>query len=197
FRGESLMTRLRYHHLLAGTALAVILAAIPLGSLALDRSKMAPATAPAEQTAIDASSPAPAATTQAVTTEPAPTTAATTEPAATVESTVVADQAAAVDPMASLDPADRPFADKIRDLFTAPSERIFASKKERAAAEAFYQSRNYVPLWLDKAVENARATSAIARLKNADADGLEASDYKTPQFAGLTGDALAEADLKL
>ena len=52
-------------------------------------------------------------------------------------------------------------------------------------------------MWVDKGLENARATSAIARLKNADADGLEASDYKTPNFAGLTGDALAEADLKL
>jgi murein L,D-transpeptidase YcbB/YkuD len=197
-RGESLMTRLRYHHLLAGTALAVILAAIPLGSLALDRSKTAPAAAPAEQTAIEASSPAPAATTEPLTsTEPVPTTAATTEPAATVESTVAAEQAPVVDPMASLDPADRPFAEKIRDLFAAPSDRIFASKKERAAAEAFYQSRNYVPMWLDKGVENARASSAVARLKNADADGLEASDYKTPHLAGLTGDALAEADLKL
>ena len=40
-------------------------------------------------------------------------------------------------------------------------------------------------------------TSAIARLKDADADGLDASDYKTPTFAGLGPDALAEADLKL
>jgi murein L,D-transpeptidase YcbB/YkuD len=34
-------------------------------------------------------------------------------------------------------------------------------------------------------------------LKNADADGLEVGDYKTPNFAGLGSDALAEADLKL
>ena len=198
------MTRLRYHHMLAGTTLAVILAAIPLGSLALDRSKTAPgAGSPAEQTSTEASSPALAATIESVTTtepaattETAPTTAVNSEPAAAVESTVAAEQAV-VDPLASLDPADRPIAEKIRDLFAASSDRIFANKKERAAAEAFYQSRNYAPLWVDKGLENARATSAIARLKNADADGLEASDYKTPNFAGLTGDALAEADLKL
>ncbi len=198
------MTRLRYHHMLAGTALAVILAAIPLGSLALDRSKTAPGSgSPAEQTSTEASSPALAATIESVTTtepaattETAPTTAINSEPAAAVESTVAAEQAV-VDPLASLDPADRPIAEKIRDLFAASSDRIFANKKERAAAEAFYQSRNYAPLWVDKGLENARATSAIARLKNADADGLEASDYKTPNFAGLTGDALAEADLKL
>ncbi len=192
------MTRLRYHHMLAGTALAVILAAIPLGGLALEKSKTAPgAESPAEQTSTEASSPAPAATAESVTiTEPVVTTT-TTEPAAAPESTVTAEQAVVVDPMALLDPADRPIAEKIRDLFAAPSDRIFANKKERAAAEAFYQSRNYLPLWLDKGLENARATSAIARLKNADSDGLEASDYKTPNFAGLTGDTLAEADLKL
>src|SRR5260221_379500 len=198
FRGEPLMTRLRYHHMLAGTALAAILAAIPLGGLALEKSKTAPgAESPAEQTSTEASSPAPAATAESVTiTEPVVTTT-TPEPAAAPESTVTADQAVVVDPMALLDPADRPIAEKIRDLFAAPSDRIFGNKKERAAAEAFYQSRNYLPLWLDKGLENARATSAIARLKNADSDGLEASDYKTPNFAGLTGDTLAESDLKL
>ena len=35
-------------------------------------------------------------------------------------------------------------------------------------------------------------------MKAADADGLEISDYKAPNFAGLSGpDALAEAELKL
>jgi murein L,D-transpeptidase YcbB/YkuD len=191
------MTRLRYH-ILAGTALALILAAVPLGGLALDGSnKMAPAPAapsPAEQAATEASTPNPAVTETAATTE---STAATTEPAAATELTVTAEQAAPPDPMASLDPADRPVAEKIRDFFAGTSDRIFTNKKERAAAEAFYQSRSYAPLWLDKGVASARATSAIARLKNADADGLEVGDYKTPNFAGLGSDALAEADLKL
>src|SRR5262249_53385503 len=158
---------------------------------------------PAEQTAIEASSP-PAATIELVTTaepattaEAASTTATNSEPAAAVASTVTAEPAPVVDPLASLDPADRPIAEKIRDLFAASSDRIVVNKKERAAAEVFYQGRNYAPLWLDKGLENMRATSAIARLKNADADGLEATDYKTPNLAGLTGDALAEADLKL
>ena len=37
----------------------------------------------------------------------------------------------------------------------------------------------------------------IARLKNADADGLDHADYKTPTFGGLSPDALAEAELTL
>ena len=74
---------------------------------------------------------------------------------------------------------------------------FFASKKERAAAEAFYQNRNFAPLWLEKGVENARAGSVIARIKKADTDGLSPSDYKLPNFAGPGPDALAEAELKL
>jgi murein L,D-transpeptidase YcbB/YkuD len=74
---------------------------------------------------------------------------------------------------------------------------LFAGKKERAAVEAFYQNRNFAPLWLDKGVENARAGSVIARLKDADTDGLEPGEYRTPNFAGLAPDALAEAELRL
>ncbi len=39
--------------------------------------------------------------------------------------------------------------------------------------------------------------SVIARLKDAESDGLDPSEYRTPNFAGLGPDALAEADLRL
>ena len=110
---------------------------------------------------------------------------------------VAAEQVAAPDPMAAFDPADRAVAEKIRDLFAASTDKIFAGKKERSAAEAFYQKRNFAPLWLDKGIENARAKTVAARLKGADADGLDINDYKTPDFAGLSPDAQAEAELKL
>ena len=99
--------------------------------------------------------------------------------------------------MAALDPADRAVAEKIRDLLAAKTDKIFAGKREQAAVEAFYQKRTFAPLWLDKGVENARAKAVIARLKDADADGLEVSDYKIPTLAGLSPDAAAEAELKL
>ena len=138
--------------------------------------------------------PAAAAPYQPAAAPPQPA-AEASEPAAAVTAT---EPAVAPDPMASLDPADRPVAEKMRDLLAAKIDKIFASKKERTAVETFYQNRNYAPLWLDKGVENARAKAAIARLKAADADGLEINDYKTPSFASLTGpDALAEAELKL
>src|SRR5262249_8237607 len=150
------------------------------------------AASPVEQTASPAPAPAAAAPIAASPAEEVATPTLAADPAAVTEPAVaVTEQAVPVDPLASLDPADRVIAEKMRDLLAATSDKIFASKKERAAAEAFYQNRNFLPLWLDKGVENARATSAVARLKHADADGLEVSDYKTPNFAGLGSDALA------
>ena len=67
--------------------------------------------------------------------------------------------------MAALDPADRPIAEKMRDLLAGKTDKIFASKKERTAVDAFYQNRNFAPLWLDKGVENARAKAVIARMQ--------------------------------
>src|SRR6516165_3681646 len=204
--GEHLMHGLRYR-ILAGTALALILA-VPMVGLAQGPNKMAPAPTTAsppaalsvEQTATPAPAPRAAAPVEQAAT-PAPAAATPAEkastPALAADPVAMTEQAAPADPLASLDPADRAIAEKVRDLLAATSDKIFASKKERAAAEAFYQNRNFLPLWLDKGVENARATSAIARLKHADADGLEVSDYKTPTFAGLGSDALAEAELKL
>src|SRR6266851_1845457 len=187
------MSGLRYDHILASTALALVLAT-PLGAFAQapagkDEAAGKVAAAPAGEAA-----PA-AAPSEATAAAPKDTPAAATPPTANPE------PAAAPDPLASLDPADRPIAEKIRDLFAAKSDRtldkIFASKKERAAVEAFYQARNLAPLWLDKGVENARATAAIAHLNAAEAEGLEPRDYKVPSFAGLAPEALAEAELKL
>jgi L,D-transpeptidase YcbB len=131
------------------------------------------------------------ATTARTSESPVATAPATTGPEGATE------RSAVPDPLASLDPADRVIAEKIRDLLTAKSPKIFVSKKEREAVEAFYQKRSLAPLWLDKGVENARAKSVIARITNADADGLDLSDYNIPNFSGLGPDALAEADLRL
>jgi murein L,D-transpeptidase YcbB/YkuD len=184
----------RHDRILASTALALILA-VPLGALAQDSYKLAAVLTerpPAEQT----STQAPPATATPASQLPAATAGTAPNP------TTATEQTAAPDPMASLDPADRMIAEKIRDLLAAKSDRIFASKKERTAVEAFYQNRNFAPLWLDKGMENERSRSAIARLKNADSDGLEVRDYRTPNFtipssAGPGADALAEAELKL
>src|ERR1019366_1945755 len=176
----------RYDLILASSGLALIIA-IPLSSMAMDPTKLASTpmgVLAAEQTSMQ---PATAITSPAN----AVSNRSSTDPATATE------QTAAPDPLASLDPADRAIAEKIRDLLATKLDRLFPSKKEAAAAVAFYQNRNLAPLWLNKGVENARAASAIGRMKSADSDGLEPSDYKPPNFAGLGPDALAEAELKL
>ena len=64
---------------------------------------------------------------------------------------------AAPDPFASLDPADRPIAEKVADLLNGKSDRIFSNRKERSAVQMFYESRKHALLWLDKGVVNPRA----------------------------------------
>jgi murein L,D-transpeptidase YcbB/YkuD len=108
----------------------------------------------------------------------------------------VAPPEVAPDPLASLDPADRPIAEKMRELLAARVDRIFANRGERTKVETFYQNRNLAPLWIEQGVQNERARAAIARIQAADADGLVASEYKIPDFGGATPEALAEAELK-
>jgi murein L,D-transpeptidase YcbB/YkuD len=204
------MRGLRYDRILAGTAVALVLAAVT-GAHAASTKATTAAHKPPKVTA-QAPSPPPAAppatTTADVTSAPAsvpPLNVETPPPAATPAPAAAAPAAAAPaavsetvapDPFAALDPADRPIAEKIRDLLTAKTDKIFSSKKEHAAVETFYQNRNMAPLWLDKGVESDRAKAAVARLKQADSDGLDVSDYKIPDLAAGSPDALAEAELK-
>jgi murein L,D-transpeptidase YcbB/YkuD len=152
-------------------------AAVPTGASQLGQASMETSSSPPA-----APSGAPATVAAAL---------ATTGPASATGQGVV------TDPLASLDPADRVIAEKIRGLLAAKSGRTFANKKNREAIEAFYQKRNLAAFWLDKGVENARAKSVISRIKTADADGLELRDYNLPRFAGLGPDALAQADVEL
>jgi murein L,D-transpeptidase YcbB/YkuD len=132
----------------------------------------------------------------AVTSNPATADIATVN-ATTAGTATAFEPAPPPDPLASLDPADRPIAENIRDLFAAGADKLFANSNERAAVEAFYSGRNYAPLWIEKGIETARAASVIARLNQADTDGLDSSEYRTPSFAGPGPDAVAEADLRL
>ncbi len=176
-------------------------AASPVPALAAASSAPAPAPGQTAMVPKDAAAPseAPAAAKDVTAPAVAPAAAAkdAAAPATPANPAVATEQTAAPDPMASLDPADRVVAEKIRDLLATKGDKLFAGKKERSAAETFYQNRNYAPIWLDKGIENARAKAVIARLQGADADGLDVNDYKTPSFAGLAADAQAEAELKL
>jgi murein L,D-transpeptidase YcbB/YkuD len=100
----------------------------------------------------------------------------------------------AATPPAPLDPV----AKKLRDLLAVKIDRLLERKIERKPIEAFYAARNFAPLWSGNAAAEARASAVIARLRQADADGLDQSDYPTPDFvAASTPDALAEAEIRL
>jgi murein L,D-transpeptidase YcbB/YkuD len=181
----------RRYRILASTALTLILT-VPLVSVAVSNSQTpaVPMAVPSVEEALletNAATATPANEASSISNSAAPAAAAAAP----------AEQTTAPHPLASLDPADRGVADNIRDLLATRAGNLFTSKKERAAVESFYQNRSFAPLWLEKGVQNARAGSVIAHLKGADTDGLEPSEYQTPNFAGLGPDALAEAELRL
>ena len=80
--------------------------------------------------------------------------------------------------------SDTQISEKLREIVTGKQlERRIDRAPERKAVESFYAARNYAPLWIRDGALTARAKTTIARLKNAAADGLDATDYPVPDFA--------------
>ena len=212
------MRGLRFDRLMSGTAIAIplsVVLAFPTNAQANTQTPaaiesavpMPEATTIAPPTATDAAP----STTQGIGTQPeaappaestatttpaaAPAAAPATTPAETATATPA--EAAPVDPLASLDPADRPLAEKLRDLLPK-ADRTFASRKERQAVEAFYEKRNYQPVWFERGAISARTNAAVGRILASAADGLIPAEYKIPEMASAgSPDAQAEAELKL
>lgn len=147
----------------------------------------------------DAAAPATAPTTAAATPSPAAEPAKKEEAATPAVAPAVTTAAPVIEPpKADVATSLSPAGEKLRDLIASKGAKYFDRKNERTAVENFYKDRNYVSLWTDGAALNARGKSVVARLKNAGADGLNAADYPTPDFAAATSpDALAEAELRL
>jgi L,D-transpeptidase YcbB len=160
-------------------------------------------------TAAPSSAKPEAAKTEAVKTEPAKTTTdskpadVATTPASPAPVTTPATASAPPAPepakaASNVPAADQPVAEKLKDMFAGKSLRYFDRKGERVAVEKFYGSRDYAPVWTRSGALTDSARGAIARLKDAAVDGLNAADYPVPDFAAAASpDALAEADLKL
>ncbi|MGH6769376.1 MAG: L,D-transpeptidase family protein [Xanthobacteraceae bacterium] len=153
-----------------------------------------PSTVEPAPAAVETQAPAESNSAPAETAAPATTPAGTTAPAQDANLTPA--ETPPPDPLASLDPADRPIAEKMRELL-AKSDRIFANRKERTAVEQFYQSRNLMPLWFQKGVQNERSKAVIARMFASSADGLEPKDYKIPDMTATSPEVQAEAELRL
>ena len=129
------MRGLRYERIMASAALALAFA-IPSGVEAQIR------------TSIDTAMPLPQDPVL-----PSPTAADVQKDPAVGPAVVTPAETAAepaADPFASLDPADRPIAEKVREILNARVDRIFANKKERAAVDTFYQNRKNALIWFDR-----------------------------------------------
>ena len=94
---------------------------------------------------------------------------------------------------------DAQISDRLREIATGKElERRVERAPERQAIEAFYAARNFAPLWISDGRPNARAHSVIAQLQNAAADGLDPADYPVPAFgAAMSAEALADSEIKL
>jgi murein L,D-transpeptidase YcbB/YkuD len=168
----------RFDHLLASTALGLALVLSSQAGYAQQSDKKEQAAVPTPDTSL-----------------PPPPTAKDVAPAPAAAPTLATKDAAATPATAV---ADSAVTDKLRDMFSGKLERIASRKADRDGMESFYKARNYAPLWLSVGAANDRAKSAIAYLGQADAVGLDPSDYPTPDFKSATSaDALAEAELKL
>ena len=130
--------------------------------------------------------------------EPKPAETATAPVAPAPAAATAAPAPEPVKAASSVASADQPVADKLRELMGAKASRYFDRKGERAAVEKFYAAREYAPLWTQSGTATASAKGVMARLRDAAAEGLNATDYPVPDFtAAATPDALAEAELKL
>jgi len=86
----------------------------------------------------------------------------------------------------------------VRAIVTAAQlDRQVERVLERKAIRDYYAAHNYAPIWIYDGRLTARAKRAIARLKDAAAEGLVAADYPTPDARAGSADALAKADLEL
>jgi murein L,D-transpeptidase YcbB/YkuD len=98
-----------------------------------------------------------------------------------------------------LSASDGEIAGKLKDVLAGKHIDKYVSRPaDRKAIETFYATRNYAPIWIHSGHLTDSAKAAIARLKNAAADGLDAVDYPVPEFGTINGaDALAQGDLEL
>ena len=91
-----------------------------------------------------------------------------------------------------------PVAIKIKDLLDARADRMFAAKKDFAAAQAYYTAHNYAPVWSKDGAATDSARAAIAYLGTVDREGLDPADYRAPSFKTASSpDQAAEADLRM
>jgi L,D-transpeptidase YcbB len=95
--------------------------------------------------------------------------------------------------------ADPAIADGLRTVLAGRIDQLVERREDRLALSAFYEARDYAPLWIEAGKPSERMRAAVARLNAAEADGLDPGDYLVPNPDTVSGDPeeLAEAELRL
>lgn len=86
-------------------------------------------------------------------------------------------RAALITPLGA--PTEDPVAEAIRELLSKNVDKFFKNRTKSTAVEAFYRSRDFVPLWFEKEGATARFSAANAYLQTVSVEGLNPEDYKT------------------
>jgi L,D-transpeptidase YcbB len=197
--GDNVVECTRFDRLLASTALALVLALSSQTVIAQQSDQPVQASVPVPDTTLPP--PLTAKDVETPAKQTAPTGLLRDEPKQNATAPSAEPDKAASSPTAAPVPtADSGVADKLRELITGRQfDRLVNRKADRSGIEAFYSARSYAPLWVSNNAGNERAKAAIAYLAQADAVGLDPSDYPTPDFkaSAASTDALAEAELKL
>lgn len=105
-------------------------------------------------------------------------------------------------------PAPSPIQTALREaverMLAAPVSRpapgqtpAAALRREREAIAAFYEARDFAPLWIQGESFTPSASSAVARIGRAREDGLDLGQYLPPTLDASTPEGMARADLAL
>jgi murein L,D-transpeptidase YcbB/YkuD len=87
-------------------------------------------------------------------------------------------------------------AEKIRASFTDEQAQT-RKAPEREALRAYYESRNFAPLWTSNGKATKNAGQAAAYLGGVAADGLDPADYPSPRFDDADPQKLADDDIRM
>jgi len=98
---------------------------------------------------------------------------------------------------AQLSAEDAAVAEQLKSLIETKLSQYVSREQDRAGVLAFYQSREFAPVWLAAGKVAPRAQQAMDYLHGVAADGLDAADYPTPQFGDADPSKLAAAELAL
>jgi L,D-transpeptidase YcbB len=92
---------------------------------------------------------------------------------------------------------DVALTERLQDLIANKLQRYVTRPQDQTAVEAFYQGRDFAPLWVNAEGALPATQQVIDFLHSVAADGLDPRNYPTPTFADRSPERLAADELAL